>query len=169
MCYEFFWSRAREFWKGLTEHWCRRRERRRDVLEYLGDTRRVESVADLSELEGKGVFLEGTGSIVFDHVTRVGYACLSPRTDEKTFREVMSASFKAQFRHFPYYKAQIVIWLPPSRVSIYGQFQKKVYKVSVFKVLISRFPLILAGRWNMGDMKVETLEIFFWNWLLVYF
>ena len=41
--------------------------------------------------------------------------------------------------------------------SKYSQFQKKIYKVSVFKIHMLRFPLILAGRWNMGDMKVETL------------
>ena len=46
-------------------------------------------MVDLSELEKSSTFLEGTGSIVFDHVARVGYACLSPRTDEKTFREVI--------------------------------------------------------------------------------
>ena len=40
---------------------------------------------------------------------------------------------------------------------MYSKFQKKIYKVSVFKIHILRFPLILAGRWNMGDMKVETL------------
>ena len=39
----------------------------------------------------------------------------------------------------------------------YSRFQKKIYKVSVFWIYILRFPLILAGRWNMGDMKVETL------------
>ena len=41
--------------------------------------------------------------------------------------------------------------------SKYSQFQKKIYKVSVFKIHILRFPLILAGRWIMGVMKVETL------------
>ena len=34
---------------------------------------------------------------------------------------------------------------------------KKIYKVYVFKIGILPFPLILAGKWNMGDMKVETL------------
>ena len=47
-------------------------------------------------------------------------------------------------------------WLHETR-----QFQKNIYKVSVFKIHILRFPLILAGSWNMGDMKVETLLIFF--------
>ena len=27
-------------------------------------------------------------SIVFDHVARVGYACISPRTNEDAFRDV---------------------------------------------------------------------------------
>ena len=59
----------------------------------------VESVVDLSDLERSGVFLEGTGSIVFDHVARVGYACLSPRTDEKTFREVIYSLDYALLSH----------------------------------------------------------------------
>ena len=42
-------------------------------------------------------------------------------------------------------------------MTLYSQFQKNIYKVSVFKIHILRFPLILAGRWNKGDVKVETL------------
>ena len=42
---------------------------------------------------------------------------------------------------------------------------EKIYKVSVFKIHILRFPTNLGGRWNMGDLKVETLQIFFWNLL----
>jgi hypothetical protein len=34
-----------------------------------------------------GRFLEGTGSLVLDHVARVAYACRSPRTDETVARE----------------------------------------------------------------------------------
>ena len=48
---------------------------------------------DLSGREDSGVFLEGTGSVVFDHVARAAYACLSPRTDEPTFREVHAVCF----------------------------------------------------------------------------
>jgi hypothetical protein len=33
-------------------------------------------------------FLEGTGSVVFDHVQRVAYACLSPRTDARVLGEL---------------------------------------------------------------------------------
>ena len=42
-------------------------------------------------------------------------------------------------------------------INYYSQFQKDIYKVSVTKIHILRFPLLLAGRWNMGDMQVETL------------
>jgi hypothetical protein len=35
---------------------------------------------DLTPCEARGEFLEGTGSLVLDRVSRVAYACLSPRT-----------------------------------------------------------------------------------------
>jgi len=61
----------------------RRKERRTDVLERLGneDGFRIRRVIDLTPHEGAGKFLEGTGSLVLDRVHRVAYACLSPRTD----------------------------------------------------------------------------------------
>ncbi len=46
----------------------------------------------LEENEADNRFLEGTGSIIFDHPNRLAYACLSPRTDaallEKLCREI---------------------------------------------------------------------------------
>jgi hypothetical protein len=60
----------------------RRRERRRDILDALVDScgYRIERIVDLTSLEARGLYLEGTGSVVLDRVTRVAYACLSPRT-----------------------------------------------------------------------------------------
>ena len=60
----------------------RRSERRMDVIERL-DTElgfQVSEIVDLSDHEGAGHFLEGTGSMVLDRVNRVAYACLSSRT-----------------------------------------------------------------------------------------
>ncbi len=67
----------------------RRGERRRDILEHLSRERgfRIERVLDLSGHEADGRFLEGTGSMVLDRVSRVAYACLSPRTDLEVFAE----------------------------------------------------------------------------------
>jgi hypothetical protein len=45
-------------------------------------------VIDLSHYESENRFLEGTGSIIFDHVHQVAYACLSLRTDRDLFVEV---------------------------------------------------------------------------------
>lgn len=58
----------------------RRKERRLDVVERLSEEFQVSEVVDLSAHEAHGHFLEGTGSMVFDRVHRVAYACLSSRT-----------------------------------------------------------------------------------------
>jgi hypothetical protein len=61
----------------------RRRERRRDILDALVDScgYRIDRIVDLTHLEGRGEYLEGTGSVVLDRVAHVAYACLSPRTN----------------------------------------------------------------------------------------
>jgi hypothetical protein len=60
----------------------RRRERRHDIVQWLrGESgSRCAGVVDLTALEERGAFLEGTGSLVIDHAGRRAYACLSPRT-----------------------------------------------------------------------------------------
>ena len=60
----------------------RRRERRKSVINTVlragfQTTRQV----NLEFNEKLNRFLEGTGSIIFDHSHRLAYACLSPRTD----------------------------------------------------------------------------------------
>src|SRR5918998_5899214 len=59
----------------------RRQERRADVLELLKSRYRVQDVVDYSGLEQDGVFLEGTGAMVLDHVDKVAYAARSHRAD----------------------------------------------------------------------------------------
>lgn len=59
----------------------RRAERRADVIELLKRRYRVQVVVDYSGMEPDGVFLEGTGAMVLDHVMRVAYTCRSARAD----------------------------------------------------------------------------------------
>jgi hypothetical protein len=66
----------------------RREERRLDVLEMLRKKFQIKNVVDLSKYESEELFLEGTGSIVFDHQNKIAYACISPRTDEQLFIEL---------------------------------------------------------------------------------
>lgn len=57
----------------------RRIERRPELLEILQKSYDV--AVDFSEYEGKGKFLESTGSLCQDRVNGIVYAALSPRTD----------------------------------------------------------------------------------------
>ena len=58
----------------------RRAERRADVVEMLKRDYRVQDIIDYSGLEADGLFLEGTGAMVLDHIDRVAYAVESHRT-----------------------------------------------------------------------------------------
>ncbi|QWC87040.1 amidinotransferase [Nocardioidaceae bacterium] len=59
----------------------RRHERRADVLEMLKSTYRVQTIVDYSGLEADGIFLEGTGAMVLDNISRVAYMARSHRGD----------------------------------------------------------------------------------------
>jgi hypothetical protein len=70
----------------------RRAERRREPIAQLEQAGfRVSRTVDLSPLEARGEFLEGTGSLVLDRATRVAYACRSPRTTAAAIAEFSSA------------------------------------------------------------------------------
>jgi hypothetical protein len=58
----------------------RRAERRDDVINHLRKHYRVSKVVDYSASEQRKEYLEGTGSLVLDHVHKIAYASLSQRT-----------------------------------------------------------------------------------------
>jgi len=57
----------------------RRAERRDDIIASLEKQYRVTEVVDYTGFEKEGLYLEGTGSLVFDHLHRVVYVSLSRR------------------------------------------------------------------------------------------
>jgi hypothetical protein len=63
----------------------RRLERRTDIVKQLNENYKVTEVDDISGVESEGRFLEGTGSIIFDHPNKVAYACRSERTEGELF------------------------------------------------------------------------------------
>ncbi len=63
----------------------RRLERRRDIVDNLGEFFTINNVNDFSFHEADSRFLEGTGSMILDRIHHVVYACISPRTDEALF------------------------------------------------------------------------------------
>ncbi len=64
----------------------RRLERSDEILKKLNSDFEVENTIDLSPSENKSRYLEGTGSMVFDHQNKVAYGAISTRTDEKLFK-----------------------------------------------------------------------------------
>ena len=68
----------------------RRVERRQEIVDMLSKKFLVSEVVDISYNEEQGRILEGTGSIVFDHINRVAYANCSARTNKELFKEVCS-------------------------------------------------------------------------------
>ena len=94
----------------------RRRERRHDLIDELRKHYRITDVVDYSSCEEQGHCLEGTGSLVLDHVHKIAYASLSHRThpdvlkrfgDDFGYEPVMFRSQSADGR--PVYHTNVVM------------------------------------------------------------
>jgi hypothetical protein len=96
----------------------RRLERRLEIIGHVADELgfRVRRVLDLTLHESADRFLEGTGSLVLDHVGRLAYACRSPRTHPEVAEEWARALgyelllFDASDRHgVPLYHTNVML------------------------------------------------------------
>ncbi|MEM9919426.1 MAG: arginine deiminase-related protein [Bacteroidota bacterium] len=65
----------------------RRHERRQSILDLVERDFEMQAIFNLEGFEDKGMFLEGTGSIVLDRVSRIAYACISERTNAELFEK----------------------------------------------------------------------------------
>lgn len=66
----------------------RRQERRSEILDEVQKRGfQINKVVDYSTSEKEGIFLEGTGSMIFDHENRIAYGSVSLRLDEVLFRK----------------------------------------------------------------------------------
>ena len=57
-------------------------ERKSEILNLIQEKFNYTQLVDFTSYEASHLFLEGTGSMVFDRDNKIAYACLSPRTDE---------------------------------------------------------------------------------------
>ena len=103
----------------------RRYERRADLVEKLKLDFSIKEIIDLSYCESSNRFLEGTGSVIFDHQNRIAYACLSPRTDKNLFIQVCQ-----------------LLNYKPIYFSSYDQGGKLIYHTNVMMCIGSRFAII---------------------------
>ena len=75
----------------------RRVERRSEILERLkNEGFKINTVEDFSPFENEEKYLEGTGSMIFDHDYKIAYGSVSLRLDEELFR-----NFCAKFGFTP--------------------------------------------------------------------
>lgn len=94
----------------------RRAERKPAIIHKLNQDYAYTTQYDLSRHEQHSQYLEGTGSIVFDHDSHLAYACTSPRTDRELLLEVcellgyLPFLFSAYDRnHSPVYHTNVVM------------------------------------------------------------
>lgn len=66
----------------------RRLERRQDIIKKLKKEGGYKTIVDLSDYENQNVFLEGTGSMIFNHHSKKIYAGLSPRTHKPLVKKM---------------------------------------------------------------------------------
>lgn len=69
----------------------RRPEKREEIVEWIAENFIVTSFEDWSEYEAEGHFLEGTGSMVIDHSSKIIYACISERTSASLLKKFADA------------------------------------------------------------------------------
>ncbi|MEZ4972223.1 MAG: arginine deiminase-related protein [Cyclobacteriaceae bacterium] len=96
----------------------RREERRSDIVDLLREKFDVKDVIDFTKGEKDNKFLEGTGSLIFDHIKKIAYACRSPRTDETLLKDLCKSIgytpvlFSAvDETDVPIYHTNVMMWL----------------------------------------------------------
>lgn len=66
----------------------RRDERRKDIIDSIAEEGfEINEIIDLSSSEKDNKFLEGTGSMIFDHDYKIAYGSVSLRLNEELFRD----------------------------------------------------------------------------------
>lgn len=108
----------------------RRPERRLDILDILRDQHGfdLQHLVDLSSLERRSLFVEGTGSLVLDRRTGIAYAALSARTQPAALRVFASRSgYRLQSFHtadatgLPIYHTNVMLSLGSAFAVLCGE------------------------------------------------
>lgn len=96
---------------------CRNRQRevRHDIIDFLAQHYCVQHVTDLRHYLADDEFLEGTGSIVFDHQAKIAYTCLSQRSQSRPLHALCEAlayqayCFHAEMAGMPVYHTNVML------------------------------------------------------------
>ncbi len=117
----------------------RRLERRHQVISFLD--RLYPKTIDLTHVETRGIFLEGTGSLVIDHSNRIAYASLSQRTSSNILFEWSK--------------------LTGYEVVIFSSLDKngeQIYHTNVMMTLCERFAIICLSAIDDEEAKERVVK-----------
>jgi hypothetical protein len=151
----------------------RRAERRQAVIDAAIECAgfRLQHLLDLSGYEAEGKFLEGTGSLVLDHVERVAYACVSPRTHPEVVAEWAQAlgyealTFHAADRAgVPIYHTNVLMCIGARAVVIGSEAIAAPERAGVLRRLrASGREIIEIGQDEIGAFAGNMLELSTWD------
>ncbi len=119
----------------------RRHERRLNIIESLQKKFIIRDVIDFSGHEKQNRFLESTGSMIFDHVNKITYACLSPRTDKELFIQVCK-----------------VLKYTPVHFLAHDELGKEIYHTNVMMCIGEGFAVICLGSITDLSERNRALE-----------
>jgi hypothetical protein len=151
----------------------RRRERRREIVDQvckeLGFA--MSRVLDLTHHEARGHFLEGTGSLVLDHVRRIAYACRSPRTHPEVLEEWAQALgykavvFDAADRNaVPLYHTNVLLFIGTRAVVVGSEAIAPADRASVLERLAAAGrEVIEIGQDGIEGFAGNMLELATWD------
>jgi hypothetical protein len=154
----------------------RRVERRTDIIDLLRNKFKVLKTIDLTSSERDEKFLEGTGSIVFDHTNKIAYTCRSLRTDESLLNELcQQLGYTALIfdsvdeNGKPIYHTNVMMWMGEKMAGVCldsvkneDDQEKILAKLSEtnHKVIALSYPQIKALAGNMFEVKNKKGEPF---------
>lgn len=144
----------------------RRVERRSDLVAWLEANYQVSRVVDFSVYEQQGSFLEGTGSLVLDHVNQVAYANRSPRTSPELVEawcrhlNFTSCLFSALDAHRqPIYHTNVVMWIGERVAVVCLDAIPEHDQEQVISTLGARHRLVSISFEQMAAFAGNVLEI----------
>jgi len=105
----------------------RRLERREDIIEGIEKqfNYKITNRIDITEGENNDIFLEGTGSIIFDYINKIAYAGISQRTDKELFEKICKK-----------------IGYKPHTFTSVDENGKEIYHTNVMMCLGERFAMV---------------------------
>jgi hypothetical protein len=151
----------------------RRPERRREVIDAAARELnfKMSRTVDLTHYEREGKFLEGTGSLVLDHVQRVAYTCLSPRTHPE-LAAVWAGELGYELLAFtatdrggtPLYHTNVMMWIGARVAVIASEAIAAADRARVLaRLRSSGRELIEIGDAEMSQFAGNMLELATWD------